>query len=188
MAGQLAHGPANRGRRVLVTAAPLFVCEPAQAPRGGVIVVHDLHGLTHETEVACRRLTAEGWLAVSPFLYHEHGGPVFQESDYNRARAELAGLPMTALAEDLAASVAYLSGRGIEAPAMIGFGTGAHLALWAAVTLEGLGAVVSLSPRTAPGDVAPLTDLAAATRMPLLELPDSEQMWPRVVSFLRAGG
>jgi dienelactone hydrolase len=73
--GHLAHGPANRRRRVLETAAPLFVCEPSEAPRGGVIVVHDVLGLTHDAEAACRRLARGGWLAVAPFLYHQHGGP-----------------------------------------------------------------------------------------------------------------
>ena len=186
MAGHLAHGPANRGRRVLQAAAPLFICEPGQPPRGGAVVIHGVRGLTHETEAACRLLARDGWFAAAPLLYHEHGGTVFPESDQAGARAELASLPLATLAADLAAAVSYLSGRGIGAPAVIGFGTGGHLAAWAAASLDGLCAVISVAPVTAPGDVPPRPALAAASRVPHLELPAAEEPWPRIRAFLRA--
>ena len=126
MSGHLAHGPANRGRRVLDAAAPLFVREPAGEPRGGAVVVHGLAGLTHEVEAACRELAAHGWLAVAPFLYHGHGGPAFGSGpgEEARARAELAGLSPGTLAADVSAAVGYLSGRGCPEVTLIGFGTG----------------------------------------------------------------
>jgi hypothetical protein len=46
-------------RRVLKTAAPLFVCEPSDAARGGVIVVHDVPA-EHDAEAAGRHLAREG--------------------------------------------------------------------------------------------------------------------------------
>jgi carboxymethylenebutenolidase len=185
MAGHhLAHGPANRGRRVLQAAAPLFICEPGQSPRGGAVVIHGVRGLTHETEVACRLLARDSWFAVAPLLYHEHGGTVFPESDQARALAELASVPVATLAADLAAAVSYLSGRGIDAPAVIGFGTGGHLAAWAAASLDGVGAAISVAPVTAPGDLPPLPALAAAARVPYLELPAAGQPWPPIRAFL----
>ncbi len=75
---------------MLETAAPLFVCEPSGAARSGVIVVHDVLGLTHDAEAAGRHLARAGWLSVAPFLFHEHGGPTFGLSALAAARAELA--------------------------------------------------------------------------------------------------
>jgi carboxymethylenebutenolidase len=119
MSGHLAHGPANRGRRRNDTAAPLFVCEPRTSPRGGVVVVHDLFGLTPDAEAAARRLAADGWLAVAPFLYHGHGGPVFR--DRPAARAEWASLSLADLDGDIAAAESYLAERGCRAPVVLGW-------------------------------------------------------------------
>lgn len=158
--GHLAHGPANRGRRVLETAAPLFVCEPPSDPRGGAVLIHGLPGLTHDAEAACRRLASGGWLTVAPFLYHASGGRVFDDPD--RARAELAGLSPAGLAADVTAAVTYLAGRGCLDTAVIGLGTGA----------DGFPPLASFA--TGPG--APLLDLPAG--------PVSVGDWARVDSFL----
>lgn len=170
MGGHLAHGPANRGKRVLETAAPLFVCEPDQVPRGGLVVVHGLFGLTHAVEAACRRLAADGWLTAAPFLYHSHGGPVFGEAA--RARAELSGLSLADLGGDVAAALAYLAGRGCLEAAVIGLGTGRD-------------------------GFPPLATFAGGRGAPLLELPDglaaggpaaddpaADGLWRRVGAFL----
>lgn len=155
--GHLAHGPANRGRRVLETAAPLFVCEPPSDPRGGVVLIHGLVGLTHDAEAACRRLASDGWLTVAPFLYHACGGRVFEDLDRARDALSLADL-----AADVTAAVIYLAGRGCLDTAVIGLGTGA----------EGFPSLASFA--SGPG-------------VPLLELPAgpiSARNWARVGSFL----
>ena len=179
MGGHLAHGPANRGRRVLDTAAPLFVCEPRTAPRGGVVMMHDIFGLTHEVEAACRRLAGDGWLTVAPFLYHRHGGPVFGDSvsgdsafenSVSRdsvaavagARAELSGLSLKDLGGDVAAAVSYLAGRGCPQAAIIGLGTGRY-------------------------GFPSLAELAGGRGAPLLELADGlagDGPWRRIDAFL----
>jgi hypothetical protein len=164
MGGHLAHGPANRGRRVPDTAAPLFVCEPRTAPRGGVVMVHGIFGLTHEVEAACRRLAGNGWLTVAPFLYHRHGGPVFGESAASvaDARAELSGLSLKDLGGDVAAAVCYLAGRGCPQSAIIGLGTGRY------------------------GFPSP-AELANSRGAPLLELADGlagDGPWRRIDAFL----
>jgi dienelactone hydrolase len=157
--GHLAHGPANRGRRVSSTAAPLFVCEPRGAVRGGAVVVHDVFGLTHSVEAVCQRLARDGWLAVAPFLYHGHGGPVFGASWQAAARAEFASLSLADASGDIAAAVSYLAGRACTDTVAIGFGAGGHLAARAVSS--------------------------AAT--PLLELPGDlakDDLWRRVGAFL----
>lgn len=191
--GHLAHGPANRRRRVLETAAPLFVREPGRAPRGGVIVIHDVLGLTHDAEAACRALARNGWLAVAPFLYHEHGGPAFPLSSLADARAELVRLSLPGLEADLAAAASYLTARGCGGVAVAGFGTGGYLAARFASSVPGAFAAVTIGAVEADSfwpDAGPLAEAIAGCRVPLLEVaapPDpvtSDGTWERVAVFL----
>lgn len=206
MGGHLAHGPANRGRRHLRAAAPLFVCEPPQAPCGGAVVVHGMLGLAHDAEAACRRLAAAGWLTAAPFLYHGHGGPVFGESAAAAAgaRAELAGLSLAEAGGDVAAAVSYLAGRGCPDAVVLGFGTGGYLAAWSASSLAPAAppgparsgrvvaavavAAVDLGAAGGPGrGFPPLADLAGTSGAPLLELAGhlgELRTWQRIGAFL----
>ncbi|MET7996713.1 dienelactone hydrolase family protein [Amycolatopsis sp. NPDC005232] len=73
-----AHGPANRGRIVLTTAAPLFVCEPLNGPATEAIVaLHGAHGITAGFERALRAMAARGYLVAAPFHYFRDGGPEY---------------------------------------------------------------------------------------------------------------
>ncbi|GAA2632601.1 dienelactone hydrolase family protein [Actinomadura fulvescens] len=166
--GHLSHGPANRGRRVLQTAAPLFVREPwaPGPPRGGVIVLHDVFGVTEYAEDACRRLARDGWLAVSPYLYYEHGGPAFDAGDLAVARREMAGLRAEDLTADIEGAISYLRERGAPKIAVVGFSMGGHLATWAAAQ-AGVAGAVAVSPsglERAPWDGLPPLELLLADR------------------------
>lgn len=195
--GHLAHGPANRRRRVLETAAPVFVCEPTGQPRGGAIVVHDVLGLTHDAEAACRRLARGAWLTVAPFLYHQHGGPAFGLSSLAQARAELGRLSLSGLDADLAAAASYLARRGCGRFAVVGFGTGGYLAVRAARSVPGVIAAVTIGAVEADGvwpDAWPLAELVSSCPIPLLglaALPDpvtGDDTWKRIDAFLAGAG
>lgn len=166
------HGPANRRRRVLPTAAPLFVEEPSGPVRGGVIVLHDIFGLTDYIEHYCRLLAQSGWLAVAPYHYYDVGGREY--SDVSTALAALGRLSTRGLTDDVAAGLAYLTERrGLDnrSVAVLGFSMGAHLAAWAASRWE-LAATVSVGPgRRHPAPVRELpslADLVRARRTPWL--------------------
>jgi dienelactone hydrolase len=190
----LSHGPANRGRRVLQTAAPLFVCRPEAPPKGGVIVLHDVHGMTEPIERACRLLALDGWLAVSPYLYYQRGGPAFPdtgpETVPEAARAEMAGLSPDDVAADIAAAHAYLTARAPSRPAVAGLGAGGHLAAWAAARHEvtAAAAVISGAGDRAPWPgVPPLEALIAERRAPWLLLPGgADETWPDIANFLQS--
>ena len=85
-----AHGPANRGRVVHTTAAPLFVCEPAGPAGAAVVAVHGEPGIDAAFEAGLRTIAADGALAVAPYLYFRDGGPDYPAAD--RARAAFARL------------------------------------------------------------------------------------------------
>lgn len=191
--GHLAHGPANRRRRRLETAAPLFVCEPPGTPRGGAIVVHDVLGLTPDVEAACRHLARRGWLAAAPILYHEHGGPAFGLSALATARAELGRMSLASLGADLTAAAWYLAERGCGDLAVVGFGAGGYLAACAVPSVPGVIAAVTICATEGADvwpDAPPLAELACSRHVPLLELaalPDpgaGDDAWRRVAAFL----
>lgn len=166
------HGPANRRRRVLQTAAPLFLREPIGIPRGTVIALHDVFGVTEYAEDACRRLARDGWLAVCPYFYYEHGGPAFDATDLAPARGEMTRLTPESLAADIAGAHHYLTARrGLPAPAIIGFSMGGYLATWAAAHHD-VAAAVAVSPsglENAPWPgMEPLEMLVADRRSPWL--------------------
>ncbi|MEV8634108.1 dienelactone hydrolase family protein [Streptosporangium sp. NPDC051023] len=163
-----AHGPANRGRRVLDAAAPLFVCEPGGRPVGGALVLHDVFGVTEHAEEACRALARRGRLAVSPYLYHEHGGPAFAAEELAAARTQMEELTPTDLAADVGAALGYLESRRTGPVLVVGFSMGGHLATWAAAH-HVVEAAVAVSPSAGPWPGVPSVEaLVAGRRSPWL--------------------
>jgi carboxymethylenebutenolidase len=126
------HGPANRGARVLDTAAPLFVVRPEGPIRGGLVVLHDTPGLTEDIEAYCRSAARDSWLAVAPYHYYECGGRGEQDPAVpGYARTTLS---TESLHTDVTGALHYLTGRRGLAPdtlAVLGIGMGADLATWA---------------------------------------------------------
>lgn len=176
-----AHGPANRGRRVLKTAAPLFVREPDGPARGGAIVLHDVFGVSDYVEEYCRRLAAEGWLAVAPYLYYEYGGRDFRPEQLGTARAAMESLHPDDLEADIDGAVDHLVRRcGLDTArcTATGFSMGGYLATWAAGR-HALGAAVAVAPSGLesppwPG-LAPLSALLGQRRTPWLGIaPDGD--------------
>ncbi|RKT87139.1 Dienelactone hydrolase family protein [Saccharopolyspora antimicrobica] len=175
-----AHGPANRGRRVLRTAAPLFVRFPDTAPRAAAVVLHDIHGLTAPVEDMCRMLARCGYVAVAPFMYYENGGREFRPENAGTAEAAMALLRAEDLAADVAGALGYLRERvGVpsRSTGVLGIGMGGHLATWAAAEHE-FAAAAAFEPRgleEAPWAGAPAVGRALERlRTPWLGLAASE--------------
>lgn len=173
-----AHGPANRGRRVLRTAAPLFVRFPRSRPHAAVVVLHDSYGLTEAIEDCCRALARSGYVAVAPYLYYETGGKEYRPEHQETAQAAMSLLAADDLAADIAGALDHLDTRmGIpaRATAVLGVGMGGHLATWAAAEHE-LAAAVAHAPIDAPWRGVPdLAHALAGLRTPWLGLTGPEQ-------------
>lgn len=134
-----AHGPANRGRRVLRTAAPLFVRFPRTRPRAAVVVLHDAYGLTEPIEDCCRALARCGYVAVAPYLYYETGGKEFRPEHEQTAKAAMSLLADDDLAADVAGALDHLHTRlavPARTTAVLGVGTSGELATRAAADHE----------------------------------------------------
>ncbi|KPM51213.1 carboxymethylenebutenolidase [Frankia sp. CcI49] len=123
---------------VLTTAdgpTPAFIAEPARTVRGGVLIVHEVFGLTDHITDVCRRFADAGWRAVAPDLYHRQGSPVFDHSDAGAALALRGRLAGDDILDDLDSGLMVLaeSGTPIDRSAAVGFCMGGSIAFHAAV-------------------------------------------------------
>jgi carboxymethylenebutenolidase len=58
---------------------PAYVARPDDAPRPGVVVIHEIFGLSAHMEDVCRRFAVEGYAAMAPDLFAHGGRPVTDE-------------------------------------------------------------------------------------------------------------
>jgi len=93
-------------------------------------VVQEVFGVNRHIEDVCRRLAAEGWLAVAPHLFHRSGDPVFAYDDKG-SFAEAGKLTAEGVLDDLDAAFARIDASGIppDATGIVGFCMGGSLAL-----------------------------------------------------------
>jgi regulator of ribonuclease activity A len=104
-----AHGPANRGRVVLTTAAPLFVCEPPAPAGAAVIALHGPHGITADFEWGLRAVAAQGYLVAAPIHYFRDGGHEYVSAV--TARHAYAALSNQDIDADVDGAVDHVTGR-----------------------------------------------------------------------------
>lgn len=127
-----------------------YVAEPADPPRGGVVVIQEAFGLTSHIESVTRRVAEAGYLAVAPAIFHRSDSPVFAyDGDMSELWPVMQSLTAEGLTADVDAALAHLAAAGIEPAhqAIIGFcmggtitfATAARVALGAAVTFYGGG-------------------------------------------------
>jgi len=96
----------------------------------GVIVVHEIWGVTPHIRDVCDRFAAEGFTALAPDLF---GGRVIPSGDRDEAIKVASQLDMDQAGVDLSNAVDYLAGhdavRG-EGVGVVGFCIGGAFALW----------------------------------------------------------
>lgn len=130
---------------------PGFLAQPDdEADHPAVVVIQEWWGLVPHIEDVARRLSAEGFIALAPDLYH---GQHADEPDEARKLA-MALERDTAVAEILAAA-RYLAGLDRVAPkkiGVVGWCMGGGLALSAAAEDGNLGGVVSFYGRPLSAD------------------------------------
>lgn len=118
---------------------PLTIVEPESAPRGGIVVLQEVRGVTEDVQRLQAALAAEGWLAVAPHLYHREGNE-------DGSGGALEGLTGATVLEDCDAAFAWLADRGIgtDRTGVVGFDLGGAVALVVAASRQ-IGAAVSVA-------------------------------------------
>jgi len=112
------------------------------APDGGgpgVVVVHDVWGLSAHYRHIARRLADEGFVALAVDLYKELGGATIQ--DPGKWMRNLPDVDVLAVNESAAQYLQLHSGVGARGVAVVGFCMGGMYALLAGASIRGIAAV-----------------------------------------------
>jgi carboxymethylenebutenolidase len=142
---------------------------PAPGRYPGVVVAHQLFGVTADIRALADRLASRGFVALAPDFYHRADpGVQLPADDSGRARgfALLRGLTREGVLADVAAARNFLAARSDAAGAVgtLGVSMGGHLAYLAATALPVPVTVVLY------GGWLTGTDIPLSTPEPTLEL------------------
>ncbi|MFI6603107.1 dienelactone hydrolase family protein [Nonomuraea sp. NPDC050536] len=107
----------------------------------GVIVAHQLFGVTEDVRAVADRIARGGYVVLAPDFYHRaEPGVELPVTDEGRARGFelMATLSRTGVLEDVQAAAAHLAAREdtTGAVGMVGLSLGGHLAYLAATRLD----------------------------------------------------
>jgi carboxymethylenebutenolidase len=165
------------------SAMRLYDAEPDGVARGAAIVVQEAFGMTEHIQDVCRRLSAEGYRAVAPHLFHRSGDPVIDYDDGKATMPHLGQLSAEGLGADIDASLGHLAGAGFSGAnvGIVGFCLGGSIAVLAAAR-HALGAAVTFyggGVTAGRFGMPPLVELAADLKTPWLGLfGDQDQSIP----------
>lgn len=158
----------------MAEATPLSVHEPPGPPKGGLVVVQEAFGVNDHIEDVTRRFAAEGWLAVTPHLFHRTGDPKLGYDDLSVVRRHMAALTVDGVLADVDAALAHLAGAGVPAgrTGIVGFCMGGTVALVVAARRDVGAAVTFYGGGVKEGrfGFGPLVEEATALRAPWLGL------------------
>ncbi len=121
---------------------------PPAAPRAGVVVCHELFGVTMHIREVCERIAALGYVALAPDLYHRISpGAELAHDDAGRERGFelLRELERDEAVADVRAAVDHLRAGGARSVALLGLSLGGHVAYLAATAID-VAAVVCAYP------------------------------------------
>jgi len=125
----------------------LTVAEPDQAARGGIVVLHEARGMTDSVRSLVHSLAMEGWLIVSPHLYHrDNADELGAGESEERVRNQVKRLTGAGVMADTDTAFGWLAERGVPSDQMgiLGFDLGGSVALVVA-TMRSLGAAVTVA-------------------------------------------
>lgn len=119
----------------------LHVATPAGGgPHPAVVVVQEAFGVNAHVKDVCRRLAAEGYVAIAPEIFHRQGDHLeVPYTDVPRAMEELGRLTNATLEQDLGAAFDYARSRADVDPArvgLVGFCVGGFAAFLGACRLD----------------------------------------------------
>lgn len=151
---------------------PAYHSAPDVPARGGILVLHEVFGITPHIESVCQRFAGQGWEALAPALFHRDGSPVIGYSEPAAGVTHMNALTVHRISADLDAATSWLNGIGWRGQSVgaIGFCMGGSISLYAATTRR-FGAAVTfcgVGLVQAQAGLPPLVELAPAIRCPWL--------------------
>lgn len=120
-----------------------YLALPASTPAPGVVMIHDVWGLSDHTRDLAQRLAREGFSVLALDLYRKTGRP--EITDPAAALAWIRNLPDPLVLETLQEAIDFLAAHSSTAQralGLTGFCMGGQYALLGACTCRGLSAAV----------------------------------------------
>ena len=157
---------------------PLYEARPEE-PRGAIVVIQEVFGVTDHIEDVTRRFADEGFHAVAPHLFHRTDSPKLGYTDFNAVMPHMQAIDDPTVMMDVDATIGYLQTQGWGAPqiGLVGFCFGGRISflvaterpLGAAVGFYGGGIVTGRFPQ-----FPPLLERATDMKTPWLGLFGSD--------------
>ena len=121
---------------------PMYEAVP-DAPRGAVVVIQEVFGVTDHIEDVTRRAADAGFHAIAPHLFHRTGAPKLPYDDFQQVVPHMSELTDERILADVDAAIAHLTASGWGTPqiGLVGFCFGGRISFLVA-TARPLGAVV----------------------------------------------
>ena len=108
-----------------------YVAHPDGEPKGGLLVIQEIFGLTNHILETTREFAEDGYLAVAPAMFDRVGkGIVLDYSDFSKARLTMSELDLDQCALDMKAAADYARSAGKVG--IVGYCWGGAMADWAA--------------------------------------------------------
>jgi carboxymethylenebutenolidase len=160
----------------------VYVADSNRVSKGAVIVLQEAFGVTDHIQDVTRRISAEGFRAVAPHIYHRTGDPIIEYGDVDAMLPHRQALTYDGLLMDMDATVDMLAEGGFDSQSVgvIGFCLGGTIAfltaaarrLGAAVTFYGGGIRSDTNHQSPvpPLNAPNLLDLAPGLQTPWLGL------------------
>ena len=139
----------------------------------GVIVIHEIFGLTDHIRDVAARLAQAGYVALAPDLYSREGGAP-STSDFTVLREFTGKIPDDRVVGDLQAGASYLAGRadvGNRKVGTVGFCMGGLYVMLFAAQTPSLGAGVVFYGRPVYRETTPQKPTSPIALIPRLQVP-----------------
>lgn len=172
-----------------------FVARPAGTPRAGIIVFQEAFGVNAHIRDVTTRFAREGYLAISPELFHRSGSGF--EGAYNNFEAvmpHMKALSDAGLTADIRATFDWLETSGkVKAVGCVGYCMGGRTACQAALTVPVQCAISYYGGGIGPSQMFPsLVDRLKDLKAPMLffwggkdqHIP--KEQWQAAIDALRA--
>jgi carboxymethylenebutenolidase len=155
-----------------VPALDAYLARPAAPGRHpGVVVFHELFGISAHVRAVAERLASTGHVAIAPNL-HRRTDPALELAHDDAGRtcgfALLENLKRESVLADADAAIAELRARGCERVGLLGLSLGGHVAYLTATARDDLAAAV-----VAYGGWIPTTDIPISRPEPTIALTPS---------------
>ncbi len=126
-----------------------YLATPAGKPRGGLVVIQEVFGVTPYIQSVCDAYAADGYLSIAPWLYdRQQRGAVFAPENHDQARKLREKFVWDDVVKDVAAAAARVGEAGKVG--IVGFCVGGSVA-WLAASRLNLAAASSYYGRDIAG-------------------------------------